>query len=210
MWQRGELGRVHTTISLYYLCNFLWICSYLKIKTFKNAINVKPPQKFRKMYKWCWKQWRCNAKCKPKRDRVIMAMTKKDTWRFHPIPPNKQFNQVFIENLVHKRHSAIESESVSVARLCGGSLPPHWLSPTRFLCSWGCPGKNIGVCCHALLQGIFPTQGSNLGVRQCRQILHRLSHQGSSIKDSWIKKKARSSIYLWITLLSKKIKQNNY
>ena len=27
---------------------------------------------------------------------------------------------------------------------------------------WDAPGKNTGVCCHALLQGIFPTQGSNL------------------------------------------------
>ena len=34
--------------------------------------------------------------------------------------------------------------------------------PTRLLCSWDFPGKNTGVGCHALLQGIFPTQGSNL------------------------------------------------
>ncbi|CAN0343983.1 unnamed protein product [Rangifer tarandus platyrhynchus] len=26
---------------------------------------------------------------------------------------------------------------------------------------WGSPGKNTGVGCHALLQGIFPTQGTN-------------------------------------------------
>ena len=41
------------------------------------------------------------------------------------------------------------------------------------------PGKNIGVSCHALLQGIFPTQESNPGLPSCRQILYRLSHQGS-------------------------------
>ena len=33
---------------------------------------------------------------------------------------------------------------------------------TRLLCPWGSPGKNTVVGCHALLQGIFPTQGSNL------------------------------------------------
>ena len=33
-------------------------------------------------------------------------------------------------------------------------------------------------CCHFLLQGIFPTQGSNLGPLHCRQTLYRLSHQG--------------------------------
>ena len=41
------------------------------------------------------------------------------------------------------------------------------------------PGTNIGVGCHALLQGIFPTQESNPGLPSCRQILYRLSHQGS-------------------------------
>ena len=42
------------------------------------------------------------------------------------------------------------------------------------------PGKNIGVGCHAFLQGIFPTQGSNSGLPHCRRILYQLSHQGSS------------------------------
>ena len=40
-------------------------------------------------------------------------------------------------------------------------------------------GKNIGVGCHALLQGIFPTLGGNPGLPHCRQILYCLSHQGS-------------------------------
>ena len=33
--------------------------------------------------------------------------------------------------------------------------------PTRLLCPWDSPGRNTGVGCHTLLQGIFPTQGSN-------------------------------------------------
>ena len=45
------------------------------------------------------------------------------------------------------------------------------------------PGKpkNAGVSCHALLQGIFPTQGSNPGLLHCRWVLYRLSHQGSPL-----------------------------
>ena len=39
------------------------------------------------------------------------------------------------------------------------------------------PGKNTGVGCHALLQGIFPTQGLNPDLPHCRQILYCLSHQ---------------------------------
>ena len=41
------------------------------------------------------------------------------------------------------------------------------------------PSKNTGVGCHALLQGIFPTQGLNPGLLHCKQILYCLSHQGS-------------------------------
>jgi len=40
------------------------------------------------------------------------------------------------------------------------------------------PGKNTGVGCHALFQGIFPTQGSNPCLPNCRQILYHLSQQG--------------------------------
>ena len=41
------------------------------------------------------------------------------------------------------------------------TLRPHRRQPTRLLCPWDSPGKNTGVGCHFLLQGIFPTQGSN-------------------------------------------------
>ena len=64
-----------------------------------------------------------------------------------------------------------ESESHSVM---SDSLQPHGLySP------WNYPGQNTGVCSHSLLQGIFPTQGSNPGLLNCRQILYQLSHKGS-------------------------------
>ena len=43
------------------------------------------------------------------------------------------------------------------------------------------PGKNTGVGCHALLQGIFLTQRSNPRLPHCRQILYCVSHQGSLI-----------------------------
>ena len=40
--------------------------------------------------------------------------------------------------------------------------------------------------CHALLQGIFPTQGSNPGLSHCRRILYHLSHQGSPWLLEWV------------------------
>ena len=44
---------------------------------------------------------------------------------------------------------------------------------------WDFPGKSTGVGCHCLLQRIFPTQGSNVGLPHYRQMLYHLSHQGS-------------------------------
>ena len=42
------------------------------------------------------------------------------------------------------------------------SVWPYGLQPARILCPWDSPGKSTGVGCHALLQGIFMTQGLNL------------------------------------------------
>ena len=53
-----------------------------------------------------------------------------------------------------------------------------WTVAHQLLCSWDSPGKNIGMGCHSLLQGIFPTQGLTSGLLHCRQILSCLSHRG--------------------------------
>ena len=48
------------------------------------------------------------------------------------------------------------------------------------------PGKNTGVACNALLQGIFPIQGSNSGLLHCRQFLYPLRNQGSPRILAWV------------------------
>ena len=58
-------------------------------------------------------------------------------------------------------------------------LQPHGLYPTELPCPWNSPGKNTGVGSYSLLQGIFLTQGSNLSLLNCMQILYHLSHPGS-------------------------------
>ena len=50
----------------------------------------------------------------------------------------------------------------------------------------GSPGKNTGGGCHALLQGIFPTQGPNPGLPQCKWMLYCLSHRGSPRTLEWV------------------------
>ena len=67
--------------------------------------------------------------------------------------------------------------SVLVAQSCPTLCDPVDCSRQAPL-SIGFSRKNARVGCHALLQGIFPTQGSNLCLLHCRQILYHLSHQG--------------------------------
>ena len=57
------------------------------------------------------------------------------------------------------------------------SLQPHEL--------WNSLDQNTGVGSHSLLQGIFPTQGSNLGLLHCRQIPYQLSHKDSPCSNFW-------------------------
>ena len=64
-----------------------------------------------------------------------------------------------------------------VGQSCPALCDPMNYRPPRRLCPWGSPGKNAGVGCHALLQGIFAMQGSNPGLLHCRWNLYRLSHQ---------------------------------
>ena len=51
--------------------------------------------------------------------------------------------------------------AVHVCSVMSDSFRLHGLQPARLLCPWVSPGKNPGVGCRALLQGIFPIQSSN-------------------------------------------------
>ena len=68
-------------------------------------------------------------------------------------------------------------KSVSCVRLCNlnGLYSP-----------WDSPGQNTGVGSLSLLQGIFPTQGSNPGLLHCRRILYQLSHKASPRILEWV------------------------
>ena len=74
-----------------------------------------------------------------------------------------------------------EVKLLSRVRLFG----PHELYPTRLIRPWSFPGNSPGVGFHFLLQGIFPTQGSNPGLLHCRQTLYSLSYQGSPCQKRW-------------------------
>ena len=85
-----------------------------------------------------------------------------------------------LEDLTMDILNSGESESDSHA-VVSDSLRPHGLySP------WNSPGQNTGVGSLSLLQGIFPTQGSNPGLPYCRWSLYQLSHKGSPRILEWV------------------------
>ena len=71
-----------------------------------------------------------------------------------------------------------ENESCSVV---SDSLQPHGLYRP-----WNSPGQNTRVGSHSILQGIFPTQGSNRGLLHFWWILYQLSHKGSPRILEWV------------------------
>ena len=84
-------------------------------------------------------------------------------------------------NHLHKLKShESESENHSVM---SDSLRPH---AVYIYSPWNSPDQNTGVGSLSLLQGIFPTQGSNPGLPHCRQILYQLSHKGSRRILEWV------------------------
>ena len=66
-----------------------------------------------------------------------------------------------------------------VAQSCPTFCNPMECSLPDILVHEDSPGKNNGLGCHALLQGIFPTQESNQGLLYYRWILYQLNYQGS-------------------------------
>ena len=75
-----------------------------------------------------------------------------------------------------ERHAILCIFALSYLTLCD----PMDCSPPCSSVYGDSPGKNTGVSCHSLLQGVFPTQGSNPSLLHCRQSLFHLSYQEST------------------------------
>ena len=72
----------------------------------------------------------------------------------------------------HPEQRLSHSCRCSVTQSCPTLPNPMDCSPARLLCQWDSPGKNTGMGCHFLLQGIFPMQESNQHLLFDRWILY--------------------------------------
>ena len=82
-----------------------------------------------------------------------------------------------------------------VTQSCPSLCDPMDYSPTGSFVLGNSSGKNTDVGCHALLQGIFPTQGLNPGLLHCRWIIYHLSHREA---QNWRFSSVQSHSCVWL------------
>ena len=101
----------------------------------------------------------------------------------HVFPSVSNFSQQCFIFSVHKSFTSFARPCCCylVTKSCLRLLRPHELQPAKLLYPWDFPGKNTGVGCHVLLQGIFPTQRLNLNLPHWQANSLPLSHQGSPL-----------------------------
>ena len=105
-------------------------------------------------------------------DTMLMAESEKELKRFL-MKVKEESEKAGLKLSIQKMTSGIRSHQVSEScSIVSNSLRPYELQSSRLLCPWDSPGKNNGVGCHLLLQGIFLTQGSNPHLLHYKEILY--------------------------------------
>ena len=87
------------------------------------------------------------------------------------------------------QHVGLLAVCVCAQSVISDSWRSYGLQPSRFLCPWDFPGKNTGVGCHFLLQGIFLTQGLNQHLLHWQKESLSLCHLGIPAYQLYISSK---------------------
>ena len=99
---------------------------------------------------------------------------------FHFIPIKMLWGRYYISLPFYRWENYLQRGCVlCLVTQCLTLCNPMDCSPLGSSVHADSPGKNTGVGCPALLQGIFPTQKSNPGLLHCRWILYCVNHQRS-------------------------------
>ena len=85
-----------------------------------------------------------------------------------------------------------------VVQSCPTLCNPMDCSPPGSSVHGNSPGKNTGLGCHALLQGIFPTQGSSPGLPHCRWILYHLRFKSDLCRTFQRERTSVSVLYSYL------------
>ena len=111
-------------------------------------------------------------------------MTRTPAWWNSWLLNNTDLNCMgpLLHGFFSKSNTAVVVELLSRVRL----LWPHGLQPARLLCPWDFPGKNTGVGCHFLLQGIILIHKSNPGLLHCKGELQGKPSTTVLVLTGWI------------------------
>ena len=111
-----------------------------------------------------------------------VAKITNEVFEYQKIILPSEFFQEVLTGCLQILNTWLESERESESCLVmSDSLQPHGLYGP-----WNSPGQITGVGSLSLLQGIFPTQGSNSGLLHCRLILYQPSHKESPRILEWV------------------------
>ena len=102
-------------------------------------------------------------------------------WSHKELDTTEQLNTQITWKFSLKLTVAMEVK-VKIAQL----VMSNFLHPHGLYSPWNSPGQNTGMGSLSLLQGIFPTQGSNPGLLYYRRNLYQLSHEGSPGILEWV------------------------
>ena len=102
-------------------------------------------------------------------------MDKSSEWQQRCKGQEREFKTTLLQT-ENKQMLQMKNVCMLVTSVVSDSLKPNGTVAAKLLCPWGSPGKNTGVGCCALLQGIFQIQGSNphfLHLLRCSWSLYR-------------------------------------
>ena len=110
---------------------------------------------------------------------VDILMSEKSDFKSKTVVREKG-HYIMIKRLIQQEY--ITSVNIYVPNMWSEWSKNHSVVSLRchgLYCPWIFPGQNTGVGSLSLLQRVFPTQGLNPGLPQCRQVLYQLSHKWS-------------------------------
>ena len=150
----------------------------LKLQYFGHLTHWKRP--------WCWERLKAGGEGDDRGWDVWMASLTQWTWVWANCRRQWRTGQPGVLPSTRLQSYTWHSDWITTKVKCSHKVKWKSLSRVRlFATPWtrplNSPGQNTGVNTLSLLQGIFPTQGSNPSLLHCRWILYQLSHKGSAV-----------------------------
>ena len=165
----GTGGHSYKSLLCSVFCSWEWLVKIV-FGIFRRVCTCEPMSKVTRILKW-YKGWNRSSYWEIRREFMIEV----HEWG-NGAPSWKGCKREGLTITKGKR-SAVRAVVLSAPELSRAQLSATlWTAACQPVLSMTVSGKDPGVGCHFLVQGIFLTQGQNLRLLHCRRILEWLSH----------------------------------